>query len=110
MAFFIITILVSYAYSCLVKEDYDDEPLVNPSGEFDTLDVISPVYRRLQYLHAREHTQKYVTYLDTCVDKMGPSGIVECNDDVLREILTNKLVSRVLFESSKSWKRIPYGD
>lgn len=42
MEFFIVTTLVSYAYPSLGQEDVDNEPLVNPSCEFDTLDAISP--------------------------------------------------------------------
>nr|VDD52829.1 unnamed protein product [Brassica oleracea] len=93
MAFFIINTLVSCAYPCLGQEDVDDKPLVNP-GDFDTLDALSPASQEYNIYMLENLPPKYKTYLGTCADKMGPSGISECNEDVLREILTNKPVSR----------------
>ncbi|CDY50338.1 BnaC01g38330D [Brassica napus] len=93
MTFFIINTLVSCAYPCLGQENVDDKPLVNP-GEFDTLDALSPASQEYNIYMLENLPPKYKTYLGTCADKMGPSGISECNEDVLREILTNKPVSR----------------
>ncbi|KAH0904811.1 hypothetical protein HID58_044314, partial [Brassica napus] len=84
---------VSCVYPCLGQEDVDDKPLVNP-GEFDTLDALSPASQEYNIYMLENLPPKYKTYLGTCADKMGPSGISECNEDVLREILTNKPVSR----------------
>ncbi|CAG7890450.1 unnamed protein product [Brassica rapa] len=94
MAFFIIATLVSYVYPSLGQKDVDDEPLVNSGHEFDTLDTISPASEDYNIHMLKNMSPKYITYVKTCHDKMGPSGGAKCNDDVLEEILTNKPVSR----------------
>ncbi|KAF3599621.1 hypothetical protein F2Q69_00038655 [Brassica cretica] len=93
-AFFFITTLVSSAYPNLGQEDTDDEPLVNPGREFDTLDAISPASQDYNNYMLENLPSKYITYLETCGKNMGPSGTVKCNVDVLKEILTNKPISR----------------
>ncbi|KAF3534807.1 hypothetical protein DY000_02043353 [Brassica cretica] len=93
-AFFFITTLVSSAYPNLGQEDTDDEPLVNPGREFDTLDAISPASQDYNNYMLENLPSKYMTYLETCGKNMGPSGTVKCNVDVLKEILTNKPISR----------------
>ncbi|WZZ29455.1 hypothetical protein YC2023_012856 [Brassica napus] len=98
MAFFIINTSVSCVYPCLGQEDVDDKPLVNP-GEFDTLDALSPASQEYNIYMLENLPPKYKTYLGTCADKMGPSGISECNEDVLREILTNKPL-----ENNATWR------
>ncbi|KAL0857703.1 hypothetical protein Bca101_062857 [Brassica carinata] len=94
MAFFIITTLVSYVYPNLGQENVDDEPLVNPGREFDTIDTISPASQDYNNYMLENLPPKYITYLETCGKNMGPSGTVQCNVDVIKEILTNKPVSR----------------
>ncbi|CAN7075245.1 unnamed protein product [Brassica oleracea var. botrytis] len=93
-AFFFITTLVSSAYPNLGQEDTDDEPLVNPGREFDTLDAISPASQDYNNYMLENLPSKYITYIETCGKNMGPSGTVKCNVDVLKEILTNKPISR----------------
>ncbi|CAN7075260.1 unnamed protein product [Brassica oleracea var. botrytis] len=94
MAFFFIATLVSYVYPSLGQKVVDDEPLVNSGREFDTLDMISPASEDYNIHMLKNMSPKYITYVKTCHDKMGPSGGAKCNDDVLEEILTNKPVSR----------------
>ncbi|KAG2246079.1 hypothetical protein Bca52824_085707 [Brassica carinata] len=92
MTFFIINTLVSCVYPCLGQEDVDDKPLVNP-GEFDTLDALSPASQEYNIYMLENLPPKYKTFLGTCADKMGPSGISNVMKMSL-EILTNKPVSR----------------
>ncbi|CAH8338934.1 unnamed protein product [Eruca vesicaria subsp. sativa] len=37
---------------------------------------------------------KYIKYIGTCFGKMKTIGIGKCNDDVIKEILTNEPVSK----------------
>ncbi|KAG2317965.1 hypothetical protein Bca4012_069064 [Brassica carinata] len=92
-AFFIITTLVSYAYPSLGQEDVDDEPLVNPGHEFDTLDTISPASEDYNKYILENLPPKFKKNIESCMDKMGRVGI-KCADDVLKEILTNEPASR----------------
>ncbi|XP_013634386.1 PREDICTED: uncharacterized protein LOC106340060 [Brassica oleracea var. oleracea] len=104
MAFFIMTTLVSYAYSSSGQEDVDVEPLVNPGREFDTLDVISPASQDYNIYMLEILPPKYKMYVETCMDKMEPIGkcgskswkrpIGKCGLYVIKEILTNEPVSR----------------
>ncbi|KAG2318270.1 hypothetical protein Bca4012_069356 [Brassica carinata] len=94
IAFFIITTLVSYTYPSLGQEDVDEEPLVNPGREFDTLDATSPTSEEYNIDMAENLPPKYKTYLETCMRKMMSIGIGKCGDNVLKEILTNEPVSR----------------
>ncbi|WZY73869.1 hypothetical protein YC2023_006109 [Brassica napus] len=92
MAFFIMTILVSYAYPSSGQEDVDVEPLVNQGREFDTLDVISPASQDYNIYMLEIIPPKYKMYVETCMDKMEPIG--KCGLYVIKEILTNEPVSR----------------
>ncbi|KAF3602012.1 hypothetical protein F2Q69_00038647 [Brassica cretica] len=93
MAFFIMTTLVSYAYPSSDQKDVDDEPLVHPGREFDSLDAISPASQDYNIYMLDNIPPKYKIYLETCMDKMEPIG--KCGlDDVIQEILTNEPVSR----------------
>ncbi|KAF8085249.1 hypothetical protein N665_0674s0014 [Sinapis alba] len=94
IAFFIIASLGSNVCSSLSHNDVDDEPLVNPGREMEALRAISPASEDYNIYMLENLPPKYIAYLETCAYKMGHSGIGICNDDVLKEILTNKPVSR----------------
>ncbi|KAL0719741.1 hypothetical protein Bca4012_069065 [Brassica carinata] len=83
---------VSSAYPSLGQEDVDDEPLVNPDREFDTLDAISPASQDYNNYMLENVPPKYKQYIETCIGKMESVG--KCGIDVLKEILTNEPVSR----------------
>ncbi|KAF8105504.1 hypothetical protein N665_0157s0084 [Sinapis alba] len=93
MSFFIITMLVSFVYSSLGQEDVDDEPLVNPGPDMDTVVAISPASQEFNMYMLENLPPKFTTYLENCMDKMGPI-FRRCNEDVIEEILTKKPVSR----------------
>ncbi|CAG7890434.1 unnamed protein product [Brassica rapa] len=93
MVFFVMTTLVSYVYPSSGQEDVDDEPLVHPGREFDSLDTISPASQDYNIYMLENLPPKYKMYLETCMDKMKPIG--KCGfEDVIKEILTNEPVSR----------------
>ncbi|CAN7075238.1 unnamed protein product [Brassica oleracea var. botrytis] len=93
MVFFIMTTLVSYVYPSSGQEDVDDEPLVHPGREFDSLDAISPASQDYNIYMLENLPPKYKMYLETCMDKMKLIGKCGFND-VIKEILTNEPVSR----------------
>ncbi|XP_018487857.2 protein DOWN-REGULATED IN DIF1 11-like [Raphanus sativus] len=94
VAFIIIATLVSYAYPSFGQKNVNDEPLVNPGPEMEALREISPASQDYNIYILENLPPKYVAYLTTCGDKMGSSGIGKCNEDVVKEILTNEPVSR----------------
>ncbi|WZZ29465.1 hypothetical protein YC2023_012866 [Brassica napus] len=59
----------------------------------EALTEISPTSQDYNIYMLGKLPPKYLLYLNSCGDKMGPSGD-ECIDDVLREILTNKHASK----------------
>ncbi|KAL0699181.1 hypothetical protein Bca4012_055303 [Brassica carinata] len=60
----------------------------------EALKAISPASQDYNIDMLENLPPKYVEYLNTCADKMGSSGTRQCNEDVLKEILTNEPVSR----------------
>ncbi|CAH8320465.1 unnamed protein product [Eruca vesicaria subsp. sativa] len=92
--FFIITALVSYAYPSLGQENVDNEPLVKPGQEFDTLGAMSPVSKDYNIYVLKNLPPKEKKYLETCMEKMGLTDIWQCHADVIHEILTNEPVSK----------------
>ncbi|KAF8105498.1 hypothetical protein N665_0157s0078 [Sinapis alba] len=93
MAFFIITTMVSFAYPSLGQEDVDEEPLVKSGPEMDVVEAISPASQEYNMYMLENLPPKFTTYLENCMDKMGPI-FRRCNEDVIEEILTKKPVSR----------------
>ncbi|CAH8327014.1 unnamed protein product [Eruca vesicaria subsp. sativa] len=93
MSFFIITALVSFAYPSLGLKDVDEEPLVNPGREMDAVEAISPASQEYNLYMLENLHPEYTTNLEKCMDKMG-DGFKKCNEDVIKEILTKKPVSR----------------
>ncbi|CAH8327057.1 unnamed protein product [Eruca vesicaria subsp. sativa] len=90
---FIITISISFMYPSLGLEDVDGEPLVNPGREMDAVEVISPASQEYNFYMLENLQPEYTTNLEKCMDKMG-DGFKKCNEDVIKEILSKKPVSR----------------
>ncbi|XP_056841717.1 protein DOWN-REGULATED IN DIF1 11-like [Raphanus sativus] len=93
MAFVIITTLVSFSYPSFGQEYVDEEPLVNPGPEMDAVKSISPASQDYNLYMLENLTPKVTTFLENCMDKMGPS-FKKCNEDVTEEILTKNPISR----------------
>ncbi|KAF8116639.1 hypothetical protein N665_0015s0016 [Sinapis alba] len=93
MAFFIITTMVSFSYPSLGHEDAVEEPLVKSGPEMAAVEAISPASQEYNMYMLENLTPKFTTYLENCMDKMGPI-FRRCNEDVIEEILTKKPVSR----------------